>query len=246
MKQLRAMAAGAPARGDSQNDREMTVEESLTSGMTGSYARHLLAQLTTLTGGKAYFGRNDVASQLDRSFTEGTSNYTLTYMPSNADFKGEYRKIQIRTTLEGTAARTRLGYYAVDDAAAPSVEMRETRWSAALASAFPYSAFNLSCPLNFDSSSSRAWGVLTISPAESFAQHQPQTQQIIRGAAVSKTASILTQWAWDHDWKTPWTNRVTTAKFDKILPPETRIVRFLISDASAQQIATCDFRVPSK
>jgi hypothetical protein len=74
-------------------------------------------------------------------------------------------------------------------------------------------------------------------------QSEPQSQEIIRIAALSSTGAILANWSWQIAWKNTWTNRVTTAAFDKPLPKKTKTVRFLVSDPGSQNIGTCDYPV---
>jgi hypothetical protein len=75
-------------------------------------------------------------------------------------------------------------------------------------------------------------------------QMEQQSKEIIRVAALSNTRAVLTSWAFQIDWKKTWTNRVTTASFDKVLPKKTHTVRFLVSDPAAAVIGTCDYQIP--
>ena len=164
------------------------------------------------------------------------------YSPSNDNFAGEYRKIEIHVNREGATARTRLGYYAVADEPLPSEEMREARWAAALSSPLTYAAFALACPVTYDASTSRATGTLTVKPTPLIMQTEPQSHEIIRVAGLSSSGAIVKSWAWQIDWKKTWTNRVTTAKFDEVLPKKAGSIRFLVSDPGSLHIGTCDWQ----
>lgn len=208
---------------------------------TAYEANDLLARLTAMTGGHAYYGRNDTEIALGETVGDAVGNYAISYSPANSDFSGEYRRIAVQTTMDGTTARTRLGYYAIADEATPRQEVREARWTAALVSPLTYAALNLSCPVSYDGASGRASGILTVRPTELIMGTEPQSHQIIRAAALSNSGSIVTSWSWGIDWKRTWTNRVTTARFDKVLPKKTERVRFLVSDPGSMHIGTCDF-----
>jgi hypothetical protein len=193
-----------------------------------------------MTGGRAYFGRNDTDVALSQAVNDASANYSISYSPVNSDFTGGYRKIKILMKNDGTTAHTRLGYYAVADEPVPDLEMREARWSAALASPLQYSAFTLSCPFTYDANTNHATGTLKVKPTELSMQSEPQKNEIIRIAALSNSGAVLTSWASQVEWKNTWTNRVTTATFDKVLPKKTQRLRFLVSDPTSTHIATCD------
>ena len=232
----KAMSKSNPFTGTHNND-------DLVLQGTAYEANQLLSLLTGMTGGRAYYGRNDVQVALSRAVDDGASNYTLSYSPLNGDFRGEYRKIDIRTSMEGATARTRLGYYAVADEPEATPEMREARWTAALNSPLTYAAFALTCPLSYDTASGRATGTLTVKPTPLIMQAEQQSREMIRVAGLSGSGAILTSWSYQIDWKKTWTNRVTTASFDKVLPKKTERIRFLVSDPGSEHIGTCDFAV---
>jgi len=250
VKPLAATAVATPiaktrtGRDGVQSASDSAAEEALASQGAAYEPNQFLSLLTGMMGGRSYFGRNDIDIAFSQAIADGAGNYSLSYTPANADFHGEYRRIEIRTNVEFTKARTRLGYYAIADEPALTPEMREAKWKAALSSPLAYEGFALSCPLTYDASGNHAVGVLTVKPTELGMQMEQQSREVIRVAAVSKSGSILSEWNWQIDWKKPWTNRVTTANFDKPLPAKTNLLRFLISDPAAQQIGTCDYRLP--
>ncbi len=209
-------------------------------------ANQLLTVLTGMTGGRAYFGRNDVEVALREAEIEGTSDYAISYAPLNGDFHGEYRRIQIRTKVDGVVARTRLGYYASPDDTAESSEAREEKRKAALASPLTYGAFQMACPMNYDVASGHVTGVLTVKPTPIIMQSQPESVAIVRAAGLSKSGEVVGGWSWEINNKQTWTNRVTKLSFDKPLPKKAHAVRFLISDVEADHLGTCDFQVPEK
>lgn len=216
--------------------------DDLGSTTTAYEANGLLDRLTGMTGGRAYFGRNDIEVALSQAVNDGAADYSISYSPSNNDFEGEYRNIEIHVSMVGATARTRLGYYAVADEPVPSQETREARWMAALSSPLTYAAFALTCPLTYDATTGRATGTLTTKPTPLIMQTEPQSREIIRVAGLSSSGAVVKSWSWQIDWKKTWTNRVTTAKFDEVLPKKARRVRFLVSDPGSLHIGTCDWQ----
>jgi len=65
------------------------------------------------TGGKAFYGSNDIKAALSASMNEGENYYTLAYTPENHKWDGKYRKLEVKTTQGGAKLTYRRGYYAV-------------------------------------------------------------------------------------------------------------------------------------
>jgi hypothetical protein len=65
------------------------------------------------TGGKAFYGSNDIKAALTASMDEGENYYTLAYTPENHKWDGKYRKLELKTTQDGAKLTYRRGYYAV-------------------------------------------------------------------------------------------------------------------------------------
>lgn len=59
--------------------------------------------VASMTGGRAFYGSNDLKDMLEQATEAGSDYYTLTYAPSNPNFDGKVR--QIRVQLEGRAYR---------------------------------------------------------------------------------------------------------------------------------------------
>lgn len=69
------------------------------------------------TGGKAFYGSNDIKAALSTSMNEGENYYTLAYNPANHKWDGKYRKIEVKCSQDGTRLTYRRGYYAVSKTA---------------------------------------------------------------------------------------------------------------------------------
>jgi VWFA-related protein len=226
-----------------QSMSDASLEEDLASQSAVYEPDKLMQILTLMTGGRAFYGRNDIEVALKQAVSDGESNYALSYSPSNSDFKGEYRKIEVRTNVDGVHASTCRGYYAVDDDQNQSAALREERWSDALSGPLAYSAFSLTCPLTYNAESGEAKGTVTSRPTPMVIAGQQQTIQIVRAAALSSSGSILTAWSWQIDWKKTWTNRVSSVAFNKVVPRKSKAVRFVVSDPSGEHIGTCDYQL---
>jgi VWFA-related protein len=69
--------------------------------------------LSQETGGRAFYGTNDLRDAMARALQHGKNSYTLTYVPSNTDWSGKYRKIDVKLARAGVTLSYRRGYYAL-------------------------------------------------------------------------------------------------------------------------------------
>jgi VWFA-related protein len=79
----------------------------------------LLAQRT---GGKAFYGTNDIAGAIRHAMNDSRATYTLGYYPDNAKWDGRFHELKIKTTAPGAELRARSGYFAFPDAPAISAK----------------------------------------------------------------------------------------------------------------------------
>ena len=85
-----------------QNDELLSVRETMT-------------KIATLTGGRAYYNRNDLEGVIADSVESGSNYYILAYRPENGNWNGKFRKITIKTSRPNLKVQSRPGYYAVPD-----------------------------------------------------------------------------------------------------------------------------------
>jgi VWFA-related protein len=71
------------------------------------------------TGGRAIYNDNDVRGEIIETLSQGGNFYTLAYSPSDKNWNGKYRKIEVRTDAKDVHLAYRHGYLA-DDPDAPS------------------------------------------------------------------------------------------------------------------------------
>ncbi len=75
----------------------------------GNYQFNKLAKAT---GGRAFYGRNDVDTEIGTGIRDGASFYSLTYRPDNANVDPKkFRRIKITLDRPDLTATTREGYY---------------------------------------------------------------------------------------------------------------------------------------
>jgi VWFA-related protein len=89
---------------DMQKFSESTIEEHGT-----------MIAMADATGGKAYVNTNDLGGAVNDALNAGANYYTLVYTPTNRNWNGGYRKIEVRSG-NGLKLNYRRGYYADDPA----------------------------------------------------------------------------------------------------------------------------------
>jgi VWFA-related protein len=83
-----------------------------TSNSTALNASYLTEQeIADATGGRAFYGTNDVASALTEATETGGHYYTLTYSPSNQKYDGRLRHIHVELAKRGYHLAYRRSYY---------------------------------------------------------------------------------------------------------------------------------------
>jgi VWFA-related protein len=70
------------------------------------------SKLAVATGGRTFYGRNDVDTEIGTGIREGGSFYSMTYRPDSANVDPKkFRRIKITLSRPDLAATTREGYY---------------------------------------------------------------------------------------------------------------------------------------
>jgi VWFA-related protein len=72
------------------------------------------------SGGHAFINNNDLVDAVNKAAAAGSHYYTLTYSPSDTNWNGNFRKIQVKLQQSGVTLAYRRGYYA-NDPNGPSV-----------------------------------------------------------------------------------------------------------------------------
>jgi VWFA-related protein len=93
-------------------------------GMNPELADHAdMDDVAAATGGKAFYNTNGLKQAIAQVVDTGSNYYTLSYTPSNHNWDGNYRKLQIKLAEQGLHLEYRRGYYARSDEAAQTKHM---------------------------------------------------------------------------------------------------------------------------
>lgn len=68
--------------------------------------------MASLTGGMAFFNNNGFAQGVANAIDNGSSYYTIGYVPTDKNFHGQFRKLKVRVDGCGCELEYRSGYYA--------------------------------------------------------------------------------------------------------------------------------------
>jgi VWFA-related protein len=79
----------------------------LTAGEHGT-----MEQMAQATGGKAFENTNNLTAAIEKAIEAGSNYYTVAYSPTNHDWNGSYRKIEVKVDRPGVTLAYRRGYYA--------------------------------------------------------------------------------------------------------------------------------------
>jgi VWFA-related protein len=109
---------GAESNGDAEFNaigRRMGTdrEGQFTGRQLNQFAMNDIAQQT---GGRAFYGSNDMAGALKQGIQEGSNYYTLAYRPQNPKWNGSFRKIHVNAAKDSLTLTYRRGYYALPEA----------------------------------------------------------------------------------------------------------------------------------
>jgi VWFA-related protein len=77
-------------------------------------SRHdAMNMVAEMTGGRAYYNRNDLDGAVREAMQDGGAYYALTFSPAREDADGRFHTIKLTTTRKGVQLRYRHGYYAL-------------------------------------------------------------------------------------------------------------------------------------
>jgi VWFA-related protein len=74
--------------------------------------------LADRTGGKAFYGTNDIAAAINSAFEDGRYTYTLGFYPNHGVWDGKFREFKINLPVLGARLRYRRGYFAFPERSA--------------------------------------------------------------------------------------------------------------------------------
>ena len=76
--------------------------------------------LAERTGGKAFYGTNDISGAIRHALNDSRVTYTLGYYPAAVKWDGSFHELKVRVAAAGAEVRARSGYFALPDAPMPS------------------------------------------------------------------------------------------------------------------------------
>jgi VWFA-related protein len=71
--------------------------------------------LAERTGGKAFYGTNNISGAIRRAMDDSRVTYTLAYSPARVKWDGSFREIKVKVAVAGAEVRARSGYFALPD-----------------------------------------------------------------------------------------------------------------------------------
>jgi VWFA-related protein len=100
------------------------VDDSASGFFMRQSQRDTFRVLADKTGGKAFFGNNDIAGAIHSAFEDGRYTYTLGFYPDHGVWDGKFRDIKIHTIVEDAHLRYRRGYFAFPEKAEHETAMK--------------------------------------------------------------------------------------------------------------------------
>ena len=85
-------------------------------------AYNTMDDIAKQTGGKAFYGTNDLKQAMEQSIERGSIYYTVAYVPENHNWDKRYRQIKIKLDRADVKAEYRPGYFAIPDQTKPADE----------------------------------------------------------------------------------------------------------------------------
>jgi VWFA-related protein len=94
--------------------RPGAVEQSQEESVHRNSEHSAMDAIAEQTGGKAFYGTNDISDAVKRTVEQASDYYTLSYSPTNRTYDGGFRKIRLKLARRGYQVAYRAGYYADD------------------------------------------------------------------------------------------------------------------------------------
>jgi VWFA-related protein len=70
--------------------------------------------MAALTGGRAFYNTNDISGSIIEAFNDGSNYYSFSYVPTDQNWNGRFRKISVQLFRKDCHLYYREGYYAED------------------------------------------------------------------------------------------------------------------------------------
>jgi VWFA-related protein len=200
------------------------------------------------TGGAIQRLRNDVDVAISESVEDGSTYYSFAYYPTNREWNGKYRKIQITVRGQGLQVRTRKGYFALAENPLNDHQV-DTVLSRAVMNPLPYRALEVEAKAK---SAGAAMGRFAIKVDrhdlywETLPDGNRRCEVTIVIASVgagdrvyshkvTELESVVDGKRFEQQW-----NKPATFELVSDLPPKARHVRIVVRDAHSDRIGSAD------
>lgn len=114
--------------------------------------------LAERTGGKAFYGTNDISGAVRHAMNDSRVTYTLGYYPAAVKWDGSFHELKVKVAAPGAEVRVRSGYFAVPDAPMAAPKNEHVLISQLAASRLPATGIGL----HVRAQTSRASGTTTL------------------------------------------------------------------------------------
>jgi VWFA-related protein len=104
-----AAAVGAQGNGPTVAATQLTL--AAFAGSNGQ-THEIMRTIADDTGGRAYYNTNDLTGSMMEAFNDGSNYYSISYVPANQKWDGDFRKIRLEVDHPETRLYYRQGYYA--------------------------------------------------------------------------------------------------------------------------------------
>jgi hypothetical protein len=71
--------------------------------------------LAERTGGKAFYGTNDISGAIRRAMNDSRATYMLGYYPATVKWDGSFHELKVKVAAPGAEVHVRSGYFAFSD-----------------------------------------------------------------------------------------------------------------------------------
>jgi hypothetical protein len=89
--------------------------------------------IADLTGGKAFYNTNDIASAIRKAIDDSSVTYTLGYYAPDDNWNDQFHKLKVKVRRSGVVVQTKKGYFAIRQPAPTPVQLdqvlHEAVWS---------------------------------------------------------------------------------------------------------------------
>jgi VWFA-related protein len=100
--------------------------------------------LAERTGGKAFYGTNDISGAVRRAMNDARATYTLGYYPADTTkWDGSFHEVKVKVAAPGAEVHVRSGYFALPSAPEPSSQNKRALFAQLAASHLPATGIGL-------------------------------------------------------------------------------------------------------